>query len=80
MHGVGWELMDMVSRSLHELELIPCKAQQHPNPDFPTVEFPNPEEIGALDLALNEADKTFASLVLANDPDADRFAAVCRMP
>ncbi|KAL9623824.1 MAG: hypothetical protein Q9160_001815 [Pyrenula sp. 1 TL-2023] len=80
MHGVGWELMDMVSRSLHELDLIPCTAQQHPHPDFPTVKFPNPEETGALDLALKEADKNSASLVLANDPDADRFAAACKMP
>ena len=46
-----------------------------PDPDFPTVKFPNPEEKGALDLAMATADKHDITIVLANDPDADRFAA-----
>ena len=76
MHGVGTPL---VSRALKEAgysQLSLVAEQCTPDPDFPTVDFPNPEEDGALDLAKAKAREVEADIILANDPDADRLAAV----
>ncbi len=74
MHGVGGEHL---LRAFEQAGFAPPKVvveQFDPDPDFPTVPFPNPEEAGALDLALANAAEVDADLVLANDPDADRLA------
>ncbi|KAJ3031039.1 UNVERIFIED_CONTAM: Phosphoglucomutase-3 [Siphonaria sp. JEL0065] len=74
MHGVGHPFAERVVRVFGMPELVVVPEQVHPDPDFSTVAFPNPEEKGALDLAIRLADSKGVGLVLANDPDADRFA------
>lgn len=75
MHGVGLPFMtEVVKRLKMDGDMHVVKEQALPDPTFPTVRFPNPEEKGALDLAFKTADEHGARLVLANDPDADRFA------
>ena len=87
MHGVGLKyMMDMFvanfaqeSANSQEHRLCPemtlVTEQSAPDPDFSTVKYPNPEEDGALDLAKQTADRKGICLIIANDPDADRFAA-----
>ena len=74
LHGVGGRYVEeLFARAGYTgLELVPEQAQ--PDGEFPTVRFPNPEEPGALDLALAQAVRIGAGLVIANDPDADRLA------
>jgi phosphomannomutase len=74
LHGVGWETAKRVFAAAGVGEPITVAAQIEPNSSFPTVAFPNPEEPGALDLALAKAREVHADLVIANDPDADRLA------
>lgn len=75
MHGVGTETVEKVFAKAGFSGLITVDEQCTPDPDFPTVAFPNPEEPGAIDLALAKARQVRADLVIANDPDADRCAA-----
>jgi phosphomannomutase len=56
------------------------EAQFEPDADFPTVSFPNPEEPGALDLAIAQARRSAADLIIANDPDGDRLAVAVTDP
>jgi phosphomannomutase len=74
LHGVGASL---VERAVKVCGFPPphlVAEQANPDPRFPTVAFPNPEEPGAVDLALAQAQEIGADLVIANDPDADRCA------
>ncbi len=72
LHGVGGRYLDeLFTRAGYEhFELV--RGQSEPDGEFPTVRFPNPEEPGALDMAMQQAQG--ADLILANDPDADRLA------
>jgi phosphomannomutase len=75
MHGVGWQTLQSVFAASDFTAPIAALEQRDPDPAFPTVAFPNPEEKGALDIALELARKHSVDVLLANDPDADRFAA-----
>lgn len=74
MHGVGAEIAQRAFAAAGFTDVHPVEAQARPDPDFPTVSFPNPEEPGALDLAVETAQRVGADLVVALDPDADRCA------
>jgi phosphomannomutase len=74
MHGVGWQTLKQTFFAAGLAEPIAVDEQRDPDPTFPTVAFPNPEEKGALDLAVALAIKSSADVLIANDPDADRLA------
>ena len=75
MHGVGWKTLQAVMLDSGFTEPIAALEQRDPDPAFPTVAFPNPEEKGALDISIALAKKNLVDVLLANDPDADRFSA-----
>ena len=74
LHGVGGETVAVVMERAGFPAPHVAAAQAEPDPDFPTVAFPNPEEPGAMDLAMALAAEVDADVVVANDPDADRCA------
>ena len=74
LHGVGGSLVERAVEACRFPPAYVVTEQANPDPSFPTVPFPNPEEPGAIDLALKSARQTSADLVVANDPDADRCA------
>jgi phosphomannomutase len=74
LHGVGAGVVEAVLRKAGFAAPCVVPEQEDPDPDFPTVPFPNPEEPGALDLAVALAEHRGADIVIANDPDADRCA------
>lgn len=80
MHGVGGVVVDRVMQAAGFSQPVPVAKQFTPDPDFPTVAFPNPEEPGAMDLALATAKVSAADIVIANDPDADRCAVAVPAP
>ncbi len=74
LHGVGARSVEAVMKQAGFPQIHSEPSQREPDPEFPTVTFPNPEEKGAMDKVLALAANVKADLVLANDPDADRLA------
>ena len=80
LHGVGDATLRAVLAAAGWPAPMPVATQQQPDPAFPTVPYPNPEEPGVLALAVATAERVDADLVLANDPDADRLAVMVPGP
>ena len=78
MHGVGANHAEALLKSLGHCEVFSVASQREPDGTFPTVNFPNPEEAGAMDAVIELAQQQDALLACANDPDADRFAVAVR--
>ncbi|KND32021.1 phospho-sugar mutase [Streptomyces acidiscabies] len=78
LHGVGRDVLLAAFERAGFPTPVLVPEQADPDPDFPTVAFPNPEEPGAMDLAFAKARETTPDLIIANDPDADRCAAAVR--
>ncbi|XP_050504294.1 phosphopentomutase [Diabrotica virgifera virgifera] len=80
MHGVAYEYIKKVFEIVNA-KFVVVPEQRDPHPDFPTVKFPNPEEgKSSLDLSFKCADENNSSIILANDPDADRLAMAEKSP
>lgn len=78
MHGVGAQMAEDLLHDGGFHKVFSVAEQREPDGHFPTVNFPNPEEKGAMDLVVNLAKSVDADIACANDPDADRFAVAVR--
>ena len=78
LHGVGGAPMTALLADAGYAHVTNVAKQFYPDGDFPTLPFPNPEEPGALDLAIEAANESNSTLIIANDPDADRLGAAAR--
>lgn len=78
LHGVGARFTETALKKFGFHKVHTVAEQREPDGNFPTVNFPNPEEKGAMDLVIALAEKVQADLVLANDPDADRLAVATK--
>ncbi len=80
LHGVGGRVLARALADAGFTDVLPVEEQLDPDPRFPTVAFPNPEERGAIDMAIALASEARADIVIANDPDADRCAVAVYDP
>lgn len=79
MHGVGHKYIEKVFEEIG-VKFVAVTEQKDPDPDFPTVKFPNPEEgKESLDLSFKVANENSSNIIIANDPDADRLAIAERV-
>ena len=79
MHGVGGAVMERIVAATGFPAPVIVAQQFTPDPDFPTVSFPNPEEPGAMDLVIAAAERAGADIAIATDPDADRCGVAAKM-
>nr|XP_033328793.1 glucose 1,6-bisphosphate synthase isoform X2 [Megalopta genalis] len=80
MHGVGYEYMSAAFDAANLKPFVIVEEQKLPDPEFSTVKFPNPEEgESALELSIKTANENSSSIIIANDPDADRLACATKM-
>jgi phosphomannomutase len=80
LHGVGGEFMAELFTRAGFTHVALVEEQFRPNPEFPGLPFPNPEEAGVLDAGIARANASGATLLIANDPDADRLGAAVQRP
>ncbi len=78
LHGTGGQLTPKILREIGFKNVHVVAEQEQPNGDFPTVDYPNPEDPNAFKLALDLAKKVDADVIVANDPDADRVGLYCK--
>ncbi|GAM55913.1 phosphomannomutase [Vibrio ishigakensis] len=80
MHGVGAEMAETLLADAGFKKVASVAEQREPEGRFPTVNFPNPEEAGAMDMVMALGKSVDADIACANDPDADRFAVAVKRP
>ncbi|OIN24380.1 phospho-sugar mutase [Vibrio barjaei] len=80
MHGVGADMAETLLADAGFNQVASVAEQREPDGTFPTVNFPNPEEAGAMDMVMALGKSVGADIACANDPDADRFAVAVKRP
>lgn len=80
MHGVGADMAETLLADAGFKQVASVAEQREPDGAFPTVNFPNPEEAGAMDMVMALGKSVGADIACANDPDADRFAVAVKRP